>query len=538
MHEGVSTKSKLISARQAVNLIKDGDCVVSGGFVGSVHPEALTSALEQRFLEDGHPRDLTLVFCAGQGDGKVRGLNHLGHQGLVKRAIGGHWGLAPKLGKLAVEGHIEAYNWPQGVLCHMLRDIAAGKPRTITSIGLQTYVDPLNGGGRLNDRTTEELVERIEFDGQPYLAYKPFRPTVALIRGTTADENGNISMEQEVAWLEALSLAMAVKNSGGIVICQVMRLAKRKGINHHFVRVPGILVDYVVVVDPEKNPELHMQTYERPYVPYLSGQVEYPEDSLFTPLDLNIRKIIGRRGAMELLPFNSCVVNLGIGMPEAVANVAKEEGLRDRMTLTVESGPVGGLPASGLSFGASYSPECVMDQPYMFDFYDGGGLDIAFLGAAEVDRFGNVNVSRFGPKLAGCGGFINITQKTRRLVYCGSLTAGGLKVVAADGRLRIEREGDTRKFVRDVEQVTFSAANALEKGHRVLYVTERCVFELKRDGLLLREIAPGIDLRKDILDQMDFQPIVVEPVDLMDARIFTDGPMHLLDRSAGQIPPA
>ena len=337
-------------------------------------------------------------------------------------------------------------------------------------------------------------------------------------------------MEQEVAWLETLAQAMAVKNSGGIVICQVMRLAKRKGINHHFIKVPGILVDYLVVVDPVQTPELHMQTFERTYVPYLSGQVEYPEDALFVPLDISIRKIIGRRGALELLPFESCVVNLGIGMPEAVANVAKEEGIRDRMTLTVESGPVGGLPASGLSFGASFSPEAVMDQPYMFDFYDGGGLDIAFLGAAEVDRHGNVNVSRFGPKLAGCGGFINITQNTRSVVYCGSLTTGGLKVEAQDGRLRIVQEGNTRKFVNDVEQVTFSAAYALEKGHRVLYVTERCVFELSPEGLRLREIAPGIDLQKDILDQMDFKPIVAEPLALMDPRIFMDAPMGLAEK--------
>lgn len=528
-------KSKIISAREAVRLIRDGDCVVSAGFVGSAHPEALTAALEQRFLEEGHPRDLTVVFCAGQGDGKLKGTNHFGQEGMVRRAIGGHWGLAPRLGKLAAGNAIEAYNLPQGVLSHMFRDIAAGKPRTITSVGLNTYVDPRHGGGRLNDRTVEEVVELVEFDGRQYLAYKPFRPTVALIRGTTADEWGNVSMEQEVAWLEALSQAMAVKNSGGIVICQVLRLAKGKGINQHFVKIPGILVDHVVVVNPAETPEVHMQTFESPYVPYFSGQVEFPEDSLFEPLDLGVRKIVGRRAAFELLPFDRCVVNLGIGMPEAVANVAKEEGIRDRMTLTVESGPIGGLPASGLSFGASFSPECVIDAPYMFDFYDGGGLDIAFLGAAQVDRCGNVNVSRFGPRLAGCGGFINITQNARRVVYCGSFTAGRLQVEAASGRLRIVREGTERKFVSEVEHLTFSAGYALERAQPVLYVTERAVFELKRDGLFLKEVAPGVDIARDILAHMDFTPIIVDPVPRMDPRIFQDGPIGLREMASAPL---
>jgi propionate CoA-transferase len=270
-----------------------------------------------------------------------------------------------------------------------------------------------------------------------------------------------------------------------------------------------------------------MQTFDRQYVPYFSGQVEYPEDSLFVPMSLDVRKLVARRAALELVPFEQCVVNLGIGMPEGVANVAKEEGIRERMTLTVESGPIGGLPASGLSFGASFSPECVIDQPYLFDFYDGGGLDIAFLGAAQVDRAGNVNVSRFGPKLAGCGGFINITQNARRLVYCGSFTAGDVQVKVADGKLVIVKEGKTKKFVQAVEQITFSGEYAIEKGQPVLYVTERCVFELKRDGLFLAEVAPGIDVKKDILELMEFKPIMVEPVPLMDPRIFQEGKMRL-----------
>jgi propionate CoA-transferase len=520
-------KSKLITAEQAVQLINDGDTVVVGGFVGSGHPEALTTSLEKRFLAEQSPRDLSLVFVAGQGDAKDRGLNHFGHEGLVKRAIGGHWGLAPKLGKLATDNKIEAYNLPQGVISHMFRDIAAGKPNTITHVGLKTYVDPRVEGGKVNDCTTEDIVETIEFDGQEYLKYKHFAPDVALIRGTTADEYGNISMEQEVATLEALSQAMATKKNGGIVICQVMRLAKHGGVNQLFVEIPGLLIDYVVLVDMIETPQLHMQTFSELYNPYYSGQVAYPEDSLFTPMDMTIRKLIARRGVLELLPLGECVVNLGIGMPEGVANVAKEEGIRDRLVLTVESGPVGGLPASGLSFGASYSPYCILDQPYQFDFYDGGGLDIAFLGAGEVDAAGNVNVSRFGPKFAGCGGFINITQNTKHVVFCTTFTAGGLKIAIENNQLKIVQEGKIRKFVEQVGQITFSAEYACFKNTVVTYITERCVFQLRSDGLHLMEVAPGIDVETQILPYMDFKPHVPEHIGVMDMRIFQEDRMKI-----------
>ncbi|MEQ8187274.1 MAG: acyl CoA:acetate/3-ketoacid CoA transferase [Candidatus Eremiobacterota bacterium] len=513
-------KSKLITAQDAVKLIKDGDSIVVGGFVGSGHPEALTSALEERFLGEGHPKDLKLMFVAGQGDSKTKGLNHFGNSGMVKRAIGGHWGLAPKLGKLATAGELEAYNLPQGVISHMFRDIAAGKPCTITHVGLKTFVDPRVEGGKVNSATKEDIVTLIDLDGQEYLKYKHFDIDVALIRGTTADEFGNISMEQEVATLDGLAQAMATKKKGGIVICQVMRLARHSGINHLFVEIPGIFVDYIVVVDMIKTPELHMQTFGEQYCPYYSGQVAYPEDSLFSPMDMNIRKLIARRGLFELLPLGQCVVNLGIGMPEGIANVAKEEGVRDRMVLTVESGPIGGLPASGLSFGASYSPLCVLDQPYQFDFYDGGGLDIAFLGAAEIDPKGNVNVSRFGPKLAGCGGFINITQNAKRVVYCTTFTVDGLKVEAKDGQLKILQEGKVKKFVNKVQQITFSAEYACQKGTPVTYITERCTFKLEDDGLHLVEVAPGIDIEKDILAHMEFKPVIPEQVLKMNPSIF------------------
>lgn len=520
-------KSKLITADEAAKLVRDGDNIVIGGFVGSGHPEALTSSLEARFLAESHPKDLNLYFVAGQGDAKTRGLNHFGNRGMVKKAVGGHWGLAPRLGRLAMDGDIKAYNLPQGVISHMFRDIAGGKPCTITHVGLKTYVDPRVEGGKVNSATTEDIVHLMEIDGNEYLRYDHFPIDVCLIRGTTADEFGNISMEQEVATLEALSQAMATKKRGGIVICQVMRLARNQGINHLFVEIPGIFVDYIVLVDMVKTPELHMQTFAEQYCPYYSGQVAYPEDSLFNPMEMNIRKIIARRGLLELIPLGHSVVNLGIGMPEGVANVAKEEGVRDRMVLTVESGPIGGLPASGLSFGASYSPICTLDQPYQFDFYDGGGLDMAFLGAGEVDGSGNVNVSRFGPKFAGCGGFINITQNAGRVVFCNTFTSGGLEVEASDGSLKILKEGRIRKFVKSVEQVTFSAEYALQRGTPVTYITERCVFRLEADGFTLVEVAPGIDIQTQILDLMDFAPRVAERVGIMDPRIFRQGLMKL-----------
>ena len=297
--------SKIISAKEAASLIKDGDNIVVGGFVGSGHPEAITSALEERFIEEGHPRDLNLYFVAGQGDSKNRGLNHFGHKGMVKRGVGGHWGLAPKLGRLAVDGDMEAYNLPQGVISHMFRDIAAAKPATITHVGLKTFVDPRLEGGKVNSITQEDIVELMQMDGKDYLKYKHFDIDVALIRGTTADEFGNISMEQEVATLDSLAQAMATKKRGGIVICQVMRLAKHSGINQLFVEIPGILVDYVVLVDMIKTPQLHMQTFAEQYCPYYSGQVLYPEDSLFQPMDMTIRKLIARRGLLELLPLGS-----------------------------------------------------------------------------------------------------------------------------------------------------------------------------------------------------------------------------------------
>ncbi len=519
-------KHKVCTAEEAVALIRDGDVLIPSGFIRSMAPEELLNNIEKRFLETGHPKNLTLLHGASASEhfvGGNAGLNKLAHDGLLVRTFSGFYGHNDRFKEMIKDGKIEAYNFPLGVISHLLRNYAKGENGEMTKIGMKTYVDPRLEGGRWNTNTptTGEWIKVIEFMGEEYLYFTTPKPNFAILRGTTADEYGNISLEDEAVFSLVKVAAMAVKQNGGTVVFQVKNLVQGGTIDSQMVAIPGIFVDRVVVCsDPE---HLHRQTAGALNNPMYSGHLKATSHA-HKKLPLDARKVMARRSAMELMPDG--VVNLGTGNPEFVATVATEEGCQDMMTLTVEAGAIGGSPLPGSDFGATSNAWGYLDEDRMFDLYDGGGLDIAFLGLAETDFAGNVNVSKFKGTIMGCGGFIEITQATKKVVFLGTFTAGGLEVECKDGKLVILQEGKHVKFKKNVEQITFSGDFANETGQDITFVTERAVLKLTKDGLKLVEIAPGIDLQKDILDHMEFTPIMDE-VKLMDSKIFGDGSIDL-----------
>jgi propionate CoA-transferase len=504
--------NKLCSLDQALGLIKNYDTVnivASGG--GFQDADMIYRGIEKKFLETGEPNNLTLVHITGVGSGNETGVGRFAHKGLVKRVIGGHWLWSKVMSQMAIDEEIEAYNLPQGVLALLTREIAAGRPGLLTTVGLNTFIDPRLEGGRMNKKAQEPYVELVNFQGQEMLFYKAFPINVSIVRGTTADEDGNISVEQEALDLHMLSSAQAAYNSGGIVIAQVKRIVKRGTLSPRMVRVPGHMVS-AIVLDPNQ-----WQTADAEYNFSLCGDVKVPLGSMGS-LEFGIRKFVARRAALELRP--GAVVNLGIGIADGVGNVAAEEGIINDFIFSIEMGIVGGVPTKGIIFGAAWNPDCIMSMPSQFDFYHGGGLDMAFLGMGEADPSGNVNVTRLGKRITGSGGFIDISQTAKTVVFCGTFTNGEILLDTKDGKLTILKEGTTKKFRSQVQQVSFSGELATKKGQQVLFVTERAVFKLENGKMVLTEIAPGIDLQKDVLDQMEFAPVIADNLKTMDLAIF------------------
>jgi propionate CoA-transferase len=507
---------KVLSADEAVARIHDGATLAMSGAGLAGFAEEVAVAIERSFLATGHPRGLTLVHATAIGIGDDRGVAHLGREGLLTKWIGGYTRSAPPIAALIRANLCQAYSLPQGVVSQLYREIGAHRPGLITHVGLGTFVDPRLGGGRMNEVTTQDYVKVIEIEGKEYLFYPSFPIDVAVIRGTTADELGNLTMDEEPVLLGQLPLAQAAQNTGGIVIAQAKYLARAGSLHPKHVKVPGILVDGVVLASA---PQYHLQTAGGADDPALSGDLKSPMETAAV-LPKGAKAVVARRAAMELVP--DAIVNLGIGYPDALSALASEEGVADLLTLTTELGVIGGQLGADLFFGTSRNADVLLEQQVMFDWYDGGGLDIAFLGLAQADQHGNVNVSRFSGMDIGPGGFINITQATPTVVYCGSFTAGGLQVEIKDGRLRVVTEGKYKKFLKSVEQITFSGAEAGRRGQRVLYVTERAVFELREGRFTLIEIAPGIDLTRDVLAQMDFEPAMAEPLGQMPGDLFQE----------------
>lgn len=511
--------SKLLDLERAAALVPSNATVAVGGSGSLLQvPESLLGALGRRFESTTQPTGLTVIHVMGLGDHAGRGTDHVSQPGLVRRFIGSHFVLSPRQQRMIVDGDVEAFAFPAGTVSLLYREIAARRPGLFTDIGLLTHTDPRVSGGRLNDATTESLNQVVELGGREWLHYPSFDIDVALLRASVADDAGNLTMEDEAAFSDNLAIAQAVHNSGGIVVAEVKRVVENGSIPGAQVRVPGILVDHVVVTD------YPMQTPITEFDPSRTG-TRPPRDGAIAPIALDHRKVIARRAAAEI--EEGALANLGVGMANGISHVVHEEGLIDRMTFTVEQGIYGGVPGIGLDSGTAVDPTAIIDMCSQFDLYDGGGLDFAGLAFAQIDRHGNVNVTKAGDAVIGPGGFVDISQRAGTVVFCGTLTGGGLRTEIVDGTMRVAQEGRYAKFVEDVDAITFSAERALRDGQRVLYVTERAVFELREAGLTLVEIAPGLDLEHDILPLLPFAPAVAPELREMDRRIFVDAPMGL-----------
>lgn len=505
---------RFCTAEEAAVLVPSGATVLVDGSGGGINePGAVLAALETRFADSHAPTDLTLLHVSGMGSANGDGIDYFAHEGLVRRVIGGHWGWSREMQELAADNAIEAYCLPQGTLSHLLRDIAAHRPGNISRVGIGTFVDPRVSGGRLNARAVDPVNEILEIHGVPYIFTPAFPIDVAIVRGTTADADGNISMEGEGLFVETLAAAQAARNSGGIVIAQVRQTVDAGKITPGSVKIPGALVDAVVVAPQQRL------SWATASDPILEGR-HRAVDIEIEPIELSVRKVIARRAAQEIADGD--VVNLGFGMPDGVASVLAEAGLAGKVTFTVEQGHIGGVPAGGSDFGLARNAHASLEAGAQFDWYDGGGIDTAVLSFAEVDRHGNVNVSRFGRRAPGVGGFINISQGARRVVFMGTFVAKGPWTVE-DGTIQLPETGQ-RKFVDDVEQISFSGQAAVVAGQSVLYVTERAVFRLTEDGIVLEEIAPDVDIERDVLSQMGFRPLISPTLKIIDARYFAAAP--------------
>ncbi|WP_310962458.1 acyl CoA:acetate/3-ketoacid CoA transferase [Nocardioides terrisoli] len=498
---------------EAAAVFEDGMVVaVTGSGGGILEADAVFAAIERRFLTTGHPRDLTVVHGLGIGDGQATGLNRFAHVGLVKCVIGGHWSWSPAMQDLAMRGCIEAYSLPAGVIAALLRESGARRPGLFTKVGLGTFVDPRREGGRLNAESRQDLVTLVQVDGEEYLHYKPLHVDIGIVRGSSADAFGNVSAAEEASILDSRAVALAARGAGGLVIAQVKHRAELGEQDPRLVSIPAPMVD-VVVVSPTQ-----WQTYAAEHDPAFNTPAPpgWPASTIAPPTD-GARAIVALRAAMEVVDGD--VVNVGFGMSAGVVDVLSRQGRLHDIQLVIEQGAVGGSPESGDLFGLSRHPSALMDSLTQFDFFATGMIDVAILGMGETDRAGNVNVSKLGPATVGPGGFIDIVHSASRLVFCGTFTARGLSVATEGGTLRILREGSVHKFVDHVSQVTFDAAGSPARNQTALYITERAVFELGPDGLTLREVAPGIDIERDILRHMDFVPRM-DGVRTMPAAIF------------------